>query len=230
MFLTRTLAKSLTNYQSQNSIGSKLRAKRIALLIDIIKAVYQENQCVNIIDLGGRKWYWNILSNDILDQYNVHITIVNLPSPSVPVDHGHYSFMVADGCDLSNFADQSFHIAHSNSVIEHVGDWNRMVSFAKEISRVASRYYIQTPNYWFPVEPHCMTPFFHWFPMSIRIWLVSMFSLGNWKKAETRNEAVEIVDSAHLLSKKEFQELFKDSNIVTERFFGLPKSFISIKI
>jgi hypothetical protein len=104
-----------------------------------------------------------------------------------------------------------------------------MVQFAEEISRVAENYFVQTPNYWFPMEPHCMTPVFHWLPEPMRIWLVSRFQLGHWKKATSISEAVQIVQSARLLNKNMFQALFKDAVVSTETLFFLPKSFIAIK-
>jgi SAM-dependent methyltransferase len=144
-------------------------------------------------------------------------------------DHGPFKFFEADGCNLAAFADHSFDIAHSNSVLEHVGSWARMVQFAKEVSRVSEKYFVQTPNYWFPIEPHFVTPFFQWFPKRIRIWMVLHFQLGHRKKAATVDEAVVIVESVGLLNKKMFHQLFKDARILTERFFCLPKSFIAIK-
>ena len=114
-------------------------------------------------------------------------------------------------------------------MVEHVGDWSRMVKFSNEIRRVAKYYFVQTPNYWFPIEPHCMTPFFHWLPKPIRVWLVLRFNLGNWRKADSIEEAMHIVESAHLLDKKMFQALFPDSTIFTERYFLFPKSLIAIK-
>jgi hypothetical protein len=164
-----------------------------------------------------------------LEKYKVHITVVNLPSQVVPYSQGRYTFVAADGCELSTIQDNSFHLAHSNSVIEHVGDWSRMTQFAREISRVAPKYFVQTPNYWFPIEPHCLTPFFHWLPEPIRIWLVSHVQLGHWRKARDAKEAVELVRSAQLLTKRQFQKLFPDSQIVTERFFSLPKSFVAVR-
>lgn len=114
-------------------------------------------------------------------------------------------------------------------MVEHVGDWKRMVQFADELSRVSQKYFVQTPNYWFPIEPHCMTPFFHWLPKPIRIWFVSCFHLGHWGMATSIDAAVRTVESARLLNKKMFQELFNDAQILTERFYGLPKSFIALK-
>ncbi len=147
----------------------------------------------------------------------------------MPSDHGVFRFIEADACNLAMFSDQAFHVAHSNSVVEHVGDWDRMLLFANELSRVSQKYFVQTPNYWFPVEPHCMTPFFHWFPKPMRVWLVSKYELGHWAKGTSISHAVKIVESARLLNKKMFQELFKISEVRTEWFFCFPKSYIAVK-
>lgn len=229
MSVSKTLAKWFSNYDSQKSVGSKLRKRRIGPLLEMIEAVFKENGSVNLIDLGGTDKYWGILSRQYLSNHHVNITIVNLPGTAMPEDYGPFSFVEADACNLTGFDDKSFHIAHSNSVVEHVGDWVRMVEFAEELTRVSKQYFVQTPNYWFPMEPHCMTPFFHWLPKPMKLWLVSNFQLGHWRKAASIDEAVRIVESACLLNKKMFQALFEDATVLTERFFGLPKSFIAIK-
>ena len=59
-------------------------------------------------------------------------------------------YVVADGCHLP-FADDAFDMAFSNSVIEHVPDHE---AFSRELARVGRSYYVQTPNKWFPIEPH----------------------------------------------------------------------------
>lgn len=227
--ITKKIAKWVSNYDSQESVGSRFRAKRIAPLLEMIETVFNENGAVSIIDIGGTETYWGIVPHQFLEKHKVHITVVNLPGSELPQDHELFRFVEADGCDLSRFEDQSFHIAHSNSVLEHVGDWNRMCQFAKETSRVAQKYFVQTPNYWFPIEPHSMTPFFHWLPKPFRIWLVSRFQLGHWEQAKSRDDAVRIVESARLLDKNKFRQLFADAEILTERYSGLPKSFVAIR-
>jgi hypothetical protein len=229
MSVTGTLAKVLTNYDSQKSLASRLRAKRIAVFLKIIEDVHNEYGYVNIIDIGGTEAYWNMVPMQYFDKHNVRITIVNLPRYTTQKDHGLFKFRAADACDLSTFRDKSFHIAHSNSVVEHVGDWGRMIQFANELSRVSQKYFVQTPNYWFPIEPHCLTPFFHWLPKRIKIWLVSHFQLGHWRRAATLEDAARLVESARLLKKKMLQDLFMDAEIVTERFLWLHKSFIAVK-
>lgn len=229
MLSTRTLANWLTDSDRRKSPAAKLRTKRILPLLQMIESIYKNNGSVSIIDLGGTTKYWGIVSSKFLSSHNVNITIVNLPGSSMPEDHGPFRFVEADACDLTGFGDKSFDIAHSNSVAEHVGDWARMVQFAGELSRVSRNYFVQTPNYWFPIEPHCMTPVFHWLPKPIRVWLVSHFQLGQWRKADSIDDAVRIVESARLLNKSMFQELFKDATVSTETYFGLPKSFVAIR-
>ena len=229
MSLAKALTDKLTNYDSETSLGSRIRARRIGPLMDMIRAAHREHGRVDIIDIGGTQRYWTIVPERFLDEHRVSITIVNIPGETPPRDEGRYRYVEADGCDLSRFADGSFHIAHSNSVIEHVGDWQRMTRFASELSRVSQRYFVQTPNFWFVLEPHFMTPFFHWLPEPTRVWLVRNFQLGQWKRADSLDEAVRIVESARLLSRRMFQTLFADGTVHTERLLGLPKSLIAMK-
>lgn len=229
MSISQTLAKWISNYDSQKSFGVKLRSKRIAPLLKLIELIHENNGSVSIIDIGGTEKYWGIVSGQFLIDFNVTITIVNLPGTPMPADHGQFIFVGADACNLAQFCDNSFDIAHSNSVVEHVGDWGRMVRFAEELSRVSKCYFVQTPNYWFPVEPHCMTPFFHWLPKPTKLWLVSHFVLGHWRKASTVDDAVRTVESARLLNRKMFQALFADATIATERLMFLPKSFVAMR-
>ena len=130
---------------------------------------------------------------------------------------------------MPEFADNSFDIVHSNSVIEHVGNWDNMVSFANEVRRLAPKYWVQTPYFWFPVEPHCMTLFFHWLPWVVRVRLVMWFSLGNWARRETVDSAVKAVQDANILDQFLLKSLFPDARVKVERAFLLPKSLIMVR-
>src|SRR4051794_26662392 len=59
------------------------------------------------------------------------------------------------------FADNEFDLAYSNSVLEHVND---RAGLAREIRRVARSWWVQTPAFSFPIEPHALLPFAHWLP------------------------------------------------------------------
>jgi hypothetical protein len=133
-----------------------------------------------------------------------------------------------DGCALP-FPDNAFDICHSNSVVEHVGVWRNKEAFGREATRVAPRYFHQTPNFWFPWEPHFGAPLFHWLPESTRLWLVSHFSLGWHKKAKNVAEGMAQVEYASLLDARMFRSLFPDADIRKEKLLGVTKSFIAIK-
>lgn len=229
MGISKFLADSIQNYHHQGSIGSKLRAKRIAPMLKLIEQVYREKGQVNIIDIGGTAHYWGIIPENILRSHKVSVTVLNLPTCKSSEDYGVFKHIAGDACDMHTIADNSFDIAHSNSVIEHVGDWGRMNEFAREIERVATHYFVQTPNYWFPVEPHYMMPFFHWLPKPTRVWLVMQRPLGHLPQAKSVDEAVRNVEGGRLLNHKMFKALFPEAEIITEWFLGLPKSFIALK-
>jgi hypothetical protein len=183
---------------------------------------------VRILDVGGVREYWNIIPAGFLHEHRVEVTLVNPGRDGRGHEEG-FRFVEGDGCDLSMFGEGSFDIAHSNSVIEHVGDWEHVRRFAAELRRVAPRYFVQTPNFWFPIEPHCMTPFFHWLPKPTRIWLVRRFALGHWPRAATLDSAMRIEAEARLLNRKMMAHLFPDAEIHTEWFLLMPKSLVAIK-
>lgn len=229
MGISKAFTCWITDYDNPLSYGSKLRAKRVAPLMAMIETIYKAKGRVRVIDLGGTETYWNILPKPYLRAHRVTITLVNLCGSETVCDREIFQFMEADACDLAELKDKSFDIAHSNSVVEHVGDWQKMLKFSQEISRVANNYFVQTPNFWFPMEPHCMTPFFHWLPEPVKVWLVQHLQLGHWQKAQSTSHAVEIVQSARLLNKSMFQALFSDASINTETLLLMPKSYIAIK-
>lgn len=71
------------------------------------------------------------------------------------------------GGKLFPFGNKSFDIAHSNAVIEHVGQFEDQRLFLKEIVRVSKRGMITTPNKYFPIEIHTRVPLLHWGPKNL---------------------------------------------------------------
>ena len=84
-----------------------------------------------------------------------------------------------------------------------------------------SGYYVQTPNRWFPIEPHYQFPFFQFFPERLQRWLNSRFTLG-WREKGSWEEA-------NLLSAGDLRRLFPDGEIHREKLLGLTKSLMVVR-
>src|SRR5690606_10854808 len=131
-----------------------------------------------------------------------------------------------------DFADGSFDLVYSNSVIEHVGDWPKIEAYARHVRRLASRYYVQTPNKWFPIEPHCFGLLLHWFPMPVRRRLYRWVSLAGWYNRPGRDAIERHLNGIRLLTARDVRRLFPDAVLLKERTWLFPfvaKSFILVR-
>jgi len=110
-----------------------------------------------ILDVGGDAFNWDLIKR------KSKITILNLSKPKEMLSsHENYDFVVGDSTALL-YEDNSFDIAYSNSVIEHLHTYERHKLFASELNRVSKKLWVQTPARSFFIEPHLITPFVHYF-------------------------------------------------------------------
>jgi hypothetical protein len=176
-----------------------------------------------ILDVGGTALNWSLLP--------VRPRIVFLNTGREQRDPG-FVWVIGDGCSLP-FRDGAFEVAFSNSVIEHVGDAARQHAFADEIARVGRRYWVQTPNRSFPVEPHLLTPFLHWLPARAQRWLALRFTV--WAalvrpSADRREFYIRhYLNDIRLLTAGDLRRLFPGARLVRERLLGLTKSLIATR-
>lgn len=205
---------------------SRFRTARFHRFLRVIDLILADRGSCRILDLGGTPAYWAGFDRE-LNSRNVSITIVNLLMQ--PATSSRISLRVGDATDLSHFGKNSFDIVHSNSVIEHVGDWTRMQAFAGEATRLAPAYFVQTPNFWFPLDLHSRTPFFHWLPVQLRIKLLMHRRCGFYPRARTVEEALSHIRDANCLTRTQMQKLFAGASIERERFFGMTKSWIAVR-
>lgn len=95
---------------------------------------------------------------------------------------------------------------------------------AEEVMRVGKFYYIQTPNLYFPIEPHWIFPFFQFLPYFLKVFLTNNFTIGHYPKCNDYKKAKNRVDEVNLLCENDMKKLFPDSKIYQEYFLGLVKS------
>ncbi|KQT09810.1 hypothetical protein ASG40_08665 [Methylobacterium sp. Leaf399] len=206
--------------------ANRFRRRRVSAFLAVCDEILARQPTCRVLDLGGAADYWLGLESLWKDR-PLHFTLLNLYPEKTP--DSRFVATVGDGCALTDIPDFAFDVVHSNSVIEHVGSWGNKVRMAAEIRRVAPRYYVQTPNYWFPVEPHLRTPLIHWLPRPWQRSLVMTSAHGFFPRADTFEEADRILSDSSLLDGREMTALFPDARIERERFFGLVKSFVAIR-
>jgi hypothetical protein len=142
---------------------------------------------------------------------------------------GAVAWVAGDGRMLP-FRDGAFDVVFSNSVIEHVGEAESQRRFAREVARVGRAYWVQTPNRWFPVEQHLLTPFVHWLPRAWQRALAPRFNLWQFvarPPEDRRRFYVEhYLSDVRLLSAAGLRALFPGARVIRERFAGVTKSLV----
>jgi hypothetical protein len=174
-----------------------------------------------VLDIGGTPQTW---SSESEGDAQFSVTLLNIRR------NGHFestrfTAIEGDATELP-FADNAFHIAFSNSVIEHVGTWEKQQAFAREARRVARQLWIQTPARSFPIEAHLLAPYIQYLPKNVQHSIVRWTPRG----LMTPDVVHEIVDEVRLLTYREVKQLFPDCLILKERLFGLTKSYVAVRI
>ena len=217
-------------FQNAQARFRAARFRQVQAIIDRLVARHGE---IRVLDAGGRAEYWNMLSPAVAD--HVHLTILNYSSELADYSqntdpHVRYENVTGDACNMPQYADGEFHLVHSNSVIEHVGSYGRMIAFADEIRRVAQTYYVQTPNFWFPIDPHIAFPILHWLPDAVRLAVHTRWPAGLVKKM-TFSEAASLIDECRMISQKTMRRLFPEAQHSAERFaLVFKKSLIASRV
>ena len=174
-----------------------------------------------VLDVGGTPENWALLP------VRPQLVMLNLTPPEGDVPAG-VVYVVGDARALP-FRDGAFDLCYSNSVIEHVGERADQGAMASEIARVGRRYYVQTPNRWFPVEPHLFTPFIHFLPRAVQRLMWRNFTVWGLVNRPTRETCERELGSIRLLAHRDVRRFFPDARILRERVWGLTKSFVAVR-
>jgi SAM-dependent methyltransferase len=192
-------------------------------------SVFSFSRHPRILDVGGTPEIWALLP---LPEA-ARVVLLNMPragarqSATAGLEYVH-----GDGCHLP-FADQAFDIVFSNSVIEHVGGPDAQARFAREVARAGHGYWVQTPNRYFPIETHLLTPIVHLLPLSWRAFIVRRFTVWQWIQRPAADEKQfyieHFISDIRLLTADDMRRLFPGAVIVRERFLMFTKSLIAYR-
>ncbi|GJE18453.1 class I SAM-dependent methyltransferase [Methylobacterium marchantiae] len=204
---------------------SKFREARFrAHITPLIDSIIERNGTCLILDMGGDIGYWA----GSIPNRNIKICLLNIEARERPSD-SRFEVIQGDARNAPELPDDAFDLVHSNSLIEHVGRWSDMKRAASEIRRLSSAYYVQTPNFWFPIDPHSNLLCAHWLPGPVQRSIYSSKSRGFYKKPDGFDAAMALIDGTNMLDARQMTELFPDGELHRERFGPLTKSFVSIR-
>lgn len=220
MSLARFLHR-LADNTCATSPASQYRRERFHKFAEMID---QRPAPVNILDLGGTAAFWEA-HRDLL-KVEVKVTLLNQvfeTRSELPwITH-----VEGDGRWMTMFPDRAFDVCFSNSVIEHLGTLYDQIYMAREIRRVARGYFVQTPNKWFPLEPHFMFPFWQFLPAWLRARLLMRSDIGCVGQVQDYLLAKATVESIRLLTAREMRWLFPDGEMLREKVGPLTKSLVA---
>jgi SAM-dependent methyltransferase len=185
-------------------LGSALAARARARRHERFRALTGAGPGLRVLDVGCGRLGLRGLDPDL------DVTGVDL------VDRPEYPgpFVRADATDRLPFADGEFDLVYSSSVVEHVAPAARR-AFAAEVMRVGRSWWVQTPAFSFPVEPHALLPFAHWLPPRLRRPYWRLGVAGEWEEIA-------------LLRRGELAALFPGGEVVAERVGPVAKSWIAV--
>lgn len=219
---------AFTIYTIYNQVFKIWRAKRFKLFCHTfgLSTETSADSGITLLDIGGWPGDWVSRPRVV-----AKIDTLNLTRPNYdPAKHPDLSLrvLVGDGCSME-FADGEYDIAYSNSVIEHLGTWERQQQFAAEMLRVGRGVWCQTPAFGCPIEPHYMALFIHWLPKKVQRRLLRHFTPMGLISRLTSEKADAWIADTRLLSKREMRKLFPGCIIRTEFLIPwiIPKSYIA---
>jgi methyltransferase family protein len=215
-----SFVRTLADNSRTDSLATRMRRQRFALFLSLLESVEGP---IEILDIGGTQQFWDLMLGK--PPAGMRVTLLNVAHQ--PVSSSAFVSAVGDAKNLGRIGNRQFDVVFSNSVIEHVGDYADQRRMADEVQRVGKRYFVQTPNRRFPIEPHFLFPFFQYLPISTRAWMLSTFDVGWYRRIRDKAAARREVESIQLLTKSRFAKLFPGAAIYEEKVLGLTKSFVA---
>jgi hypothetical protein len=219
-----SVLRAWADVDNPRSLSNRMRSRRFSRFEQLCAGL---SRPLRIIDIGGTQEFWE--HRGWAGLAGVDITLVNLSATRAR--HDNIRAVVGDATNLSEFADDEFDVAFSNSVIEHLFTWARQQAMASEVRRVGQAHWVQTPNVWFPIEPHFHVPAWQWMPRSMRAAIIQRWMCGQRGPYPDPDQARAAVAEVRLLSGRELARLFPESTIWPERIWwggGLVKSWVAI--
>ncbi len=196
-------------------------------------ALFYETFCptdeMRVLDVGAEANPNGDRGLQLIDSYKwkFNLTALNLSHEHVARIKKHYpqvDAVVADACKLP-WPDNYFDIVYSNAVIEHVGDFVRQKQMASEIMRVGKRWFVSTPNRWYPFEFHLRLPFVTWLGGDAYLHAARLVRYNHVRRRYTFNNSKA---DFRLMDANEMKLCFPGCRIVKQRITFMAETLIAL--
>ena len=212
------IRRSLSEPGNPKSMSARARNRRWAELL----TRFPELPHMRVLDLGGLPGFWRAAT-----ERPASVTTVNIESADA--DETWITHCVDDACAPgTGLRRERFDLVVSNSLLEHVGGYERRRRLADVVHAAAGAHWVQTPYRYFPIEPHWLAPGWQFLPVPARAAVLRRWPLSHGRPG-TRQEALDAVLSTELVSVSELSLLFPSSEIWRERVVGLTKSLVAVR-
>ena len=178
-------------------IASKLSLRVRRAMFDRFMAMMQPGPDCTILDLGVTEDRVHAESNYFEQWYPYKHRIVCAGVEDASHLQRHYpgvAFHRIVAHEALPFADAQFDLVFSNAVVEHAGSRLQQRFFVDQALRVSKRFFITTPNRWFPVEMHTALPVLHYLPPRLHRRVLSAIGMEYWASESHLN----LLDAASL--------------------------------
>jgi ubiquinone/menaquinone biosynthesis C-methylase UbiE len=197
------------------------RKRKLEVFFELVK----NTQTIKVLDVGGEIGNTSLLFDLLPNKKN--ISVINISEEDIRAISKAYPEVdarVGDACKLP-WPDNYFDIVYSNAVIEHVGDFEKQKKMASEVMRVGKKWFVTTPNRWYPFEFHMRLPFVTWLPFHGYLKAGSLICFNHVKR---RYVFFQKIEHLRLMTANELRMCFPDSRIIEQRVTFLPETLIAI--
>lgn len=211
------------------SVFSKLSHISRARKLDLFNQMMNPTKQMKLLDVGAQIDPNSNGERQLIDTYpwKNNFSVVNISAEHISTIQKRYpeiEAVVCDACELP-WADKSFDVVFSNAVIEHLGSFERQKAMAAEIMRVGKRWFVTTPNRWFPFEFHLRLPLVTWLPGKSYLRIGNIISYnhlrGKYMFGVKRSDL-------RLMSAGELRKCFPGSSIVKQRVTFMAETLIAV--
>jgi hypothetical protein len=209
-----------------NALFNRLSQRSRRIKMDLLARYLPLQGTERVLDIGSQV---DSQSRQILERFpdKSRITAANLFPEHLDTIRAAYPgihTVQADARALP-FGDQSFDLVYSNAVIEHVGTFGDQQRMADEVRRVGRRWFLTTPNKWYPFEFHARMPFVSWLPPPL---MHRVTRLWGYNHLRGRYQPGNDFSDVHLLTARQLRRLFPDSLVLMPRVTFWPETLVVV--